>query len=108
MPIDLAIRYPTLLVVLHAARILTLLCRHLLGNFRMVGEAQAVDRIIEKFAARWIEDNPDSIFTSADAAYMFAYAIIMLATDLHRYFSPLPTSFRRQHQTLSYLFCLVF
>jgi len=64
MPIDLAIR-------------------HLLGNFRMVGEAHAVDRIIEKFAARWIEDNPDSIFTSADAAYMFAYAIIMLATDLH-------------------------
>jgi brefeldin A-inhibited guanine nucleotide-exchange protein len=64
MPIDLAIR-------------------HLLGNFRMVGEAQAVDRIIEKFAARWVENNPESIFTSADAAYMFAYAIIMLATDLH-------------------------
>lgn len=64
MPIDLAIR-------------------HLLGNFRIMGEAQAIDRVIEKFAARWFEDNPDSIFTSADAAYMFAYAIMMLATDLH-------------------------
>jgi brefeldin A-inhibited guanine nucleotide-exchange protein len=50
-----------------------------------MGEAQAIDRVIEKFAARWFEDNPDSIFTSADAAYMFAYAIMMLATDLHRY-----------------------
>ena len=59
--------------------------RHLLGNFRIMGEAQAIDRVIEKFAARWFEDNPDSIFTSADAAYMFAYAIMMLATDLHRY-----------------------
>ena len=49
-----------------------------------MGEAQAIDRVIEKFAARWFEDNPDSIFTSADAAYMFAYAIMMLATDLHR------------------------
>jgi Sec7-like guanine-nucleotide exchange factor len=52
-----------------------------------------VDRIIEKFAARWVENNPESIFTSADAAYMFAYAIIMLATDLHRSVTPLPTFF---------------
>ena len=56
----------------------------MVGYFMPFPEAQSIDAVIEKFAARWFEGNPESIFTSADAAYMFAYAIMMLATDLHR------------------------
>ena len=58
--------------------------RHLLSNFRLPGEAQKIDRIMEKFAGRYCENNPKlDIFASADAAYVLAYSIIMLTTDLH-------------------------
>ncbi len=57
--------------------------RKLFYGFRVSGEAEAIDRVMEKLAARYVADNPNSIFATADAAYMFAYSIIMLATDLH-------------------------
>lgn len=58
--------------------------RAFLEAFQLPGEAQKVDRLMEKFAARYIECNPNtSIFASADAAYVLAFSIIMLATDLH-------------------------
>ena len=40
---------------------------------------------MEKFAARYFECNPskDHPFASADTAYVLAYSIIMLTTDLH-------------------------
>ncbi|GBG26811.1 Brefeldin A-inhibited guanine nucleotide-exchange protein 1 [Hondaea fermentalgiana] len=56
--------------------------RVFLAGFRIPGEAQKIDRIIEKFAARYFENNPKS-FPSADTAYVLAFAIIMLHTDLH-------------------------
>lgn len=55
--------------------------KHLSG-FRLPGEAQKIDRIMEKFASRYCECNPD-IFANADAAYVLAYSIIMLHTDAH-------------------------
>ena len=101
--------------------------RLLLSKFRLPGEAQKIDRLMEKFAGRYCESNPKlvcggggghvchsvnpsllsltpsffsslppslppslshsshrlDIFASADAAYVLAYSIIMLTTDLH-------------------------
>lgn len=95
--------------------------RTFLEGFRLPGEAQKIDRLMEKFAARYLECNqgwvyvgkaefdstspphkmplltyfvcapPSSslpslrqtLFASADTAYVLAYSIIMLTTDLH-------------------------
>uniref|UniRef100_A0A8C5K947 ADP ribosylation factor guanine nucleotide exchange factor 2 n=1 Tax=Jaculus jaculus TaxID=51337 RepID=A0A8C5K947_JACJA len=58
--------------------------RTFLEGFRLPGEAQKIDRLMEKFAARYIECNPgQTLFASADTAYVLAYSIIMLTTDLH-------------------------
>ena len=58
--------------------------RIFLEGFRLPGEAQKIDRLMEKFASRYLETNPDTgIFASADTAYVLAFSIIMLTTDLH-------------------------
>nr|XP_010956931.1 brefeldin A-inhibited guanine nucleotide-exchange protein 2 isoform X3 [Camelus bactrianus] len=58
--------------------------RTFLEGFRLPGEAQKIDRLMEKFAARYIECNQgQTLFASADTAYVLAYSIIMLTTDLH-------------------------
>lgn len=58
--------------------------RKFLNGFRLPGEAQKIDRLMEKFAARYVQCNPENAtFASADAAYVLAYSIIMLTTDLH-------------------------
>uniref|UniRef100_A0A914USB7 SEC7 domain-containing protein n=1 Tax=Plectus sambesii TaxID=2011161 RepID=A0A914USB7_9BILA len=58
--------------------------RIFLERFRLPGEAQKIDRLMEKFASRYCECNPSlGLFASADTAYVLAYSIIMLTTDLH-------------------------
>ncbi|PIK46914.1 putative brefeldin A-inhibited guanine nucleotide-exchange protein 1-like [Apostichopus japonicus] len=58
--------------------------RLFLAGFRLPGEAQKIDRMMEKFASRYIDSNStQAIFASADAAYVLAYSIILLTTDLH-------------------------
>ncbi|XP_068119264.1 brefeldin A-inhibited guanine nucleotide-exchange protein 2 [Hyperolius riggenbachi] len=58
--------------------------RLFLDGFRLPGEAQKIDRLMEKFAARYLECNQgQTLFASADTAYIMAYSIIMLTTDLH-------------------------
>lgn len=58
--------------------------RDLFTSFRLPGESQQIERIIEKFAEQYmsgsgnIEDVADR-----DAAFVLSYAIIMLNTDLH-------------------------
>ncbi|KAL9325769.1 hypothetical protein ACSQ67_006414 [Phaseolus vulgaris] len=52
--------------------------REFLKGFRLPGEAQKIDRIMEKFAER--QSRP---FKNADTAYVLAYAVIMLNTDAH-------------------------
>ncbi|XP_060676149.1 brefeldin A-inhibited guanine nucleotide-exchange protein 1 isoform X2 [Ziziphus jujuba] len=56
--------------------------RFFLRGFRLPGEAQKIDRIMEKFAERYCKCNPSS-FTSADTAYVLAYSVILLNTDAH-------------------------
>lgn len=41
-----------------------------------------IDRIMEKFAERFTAQNPD-VFPTADVAFILAFSIIMLNTDLH-------------------------
>ncbi|GMH65106.1 hypothetical protein TrST_g3433 [Triparma strigata] len=56
--------------------------RLFLSGFRLPGEAQKIDRIMEKFAERYSKQNPQ-VFASADTAFILAFSIIMLNTDLH-------------------------
>lgn len=56
--------------------------RLFLQSFRLPGEAQKIDRFMLKFAERYVLGNP-SIFSNADAAYVLAYSVILLNTDLH-------------------------
>ncbi|KAL7559104.1 hypothetical protein ACA910_017516 [Epithemia clementina (nom. ined.)] len=56
--------------------------RLFLSGFRLPGEAQKIDRIMEKFAEKFTSQNPD-IFPSADTAFILAFSVIMLNTDLH-------------------------
>ena len=56
--------------------------RYYLSGFRLPGEAQKIDRIMEKFAERYSEQNPNA-FPSADVAFILSFSIIMLNTDLH-------------------------
>lgn len=58
--------------------------RHFLDHFRLPGEAQKIDRLMEKYAARYCETNSSNkLFHSADVAYVLSYSIIILTTDLH-------------------------
>lgn len=58
--------------------------RNFLGHFRLPGEAQCIDRLMEAFAVRLYEylgyGNP---FKNSDAAFVLAFSTIMLNTDLH-------------------------
>ncbi|KAI3428991.1 SEC7 domain-containing protein [Psidium guajava] len=56
--------------------------RVFLRGFRLPGEAQKIDRIMEKFAECYCKCNPKA-FTSADTAYVLAYSVILLNTDAH-------------------------
>ncbi|GMI43270.1 hypothetical protein TrCOL_g9786 [Triparma columacea] len=56
--------------------------RHFLAGFRLPGEAQKIDRIMEKFSERFSLQNPD-VFPTADVAFILAFSVIMLNTDLH-------------------------
>ncbi|XVF33483.1 hypothetical protein REPUB_Repub17cG0172300 [Reevesia pubescens] len=56
--------------------------RAFLQGFRLPGEAQKIDRIMEKLAERYCKCNPKA-FISADTAYVLAYSVILLNTDAH-------------------------
>lgn len=56
--------------------------RLFLSGFRLPGEAQKIDRIMEKFAERFTIQNPE-VFASADTAFVLGFSVIMLNTDLH-------------------------
>ena len=56
--------------------------RAFLESFRLPGEAQKIDRIMEVFAQRFCEQN-SSAFENADTAYILAFSVIMLNTGLN-------------------------
>lgn len=56
--------------------------RHFLAGFRIPGESQKIDRMMEKFAERYYLQNRN-VFASADMAFILAFSTIMLQTNLH-------------------------
>ena len=56
--------------------------RKFLEGFRLPGESQKIDRLMEKFAERYHAQNPTE-YRSADTAYVLAFSVIMLNTDAH-------------------------
>lgn len=56
--------------------------RNFLAGFRLPGESQKIDRLMEKFAERFCVCNPGA-YKSADTAYVLAFSVIMLNTDAH-------------------------
>ncbi|KAG7772507.1 hypothetical protein KL930_005289 [Ogataea haglerorum] len=69
--------------------------RMLLNNFRLPGEAQQIERIIEAFNERYIacqdseaisptaEDGDEKVIPDQDSLLVLSFSIIMLNTDLH-------------------------
>lgn len=56
--------------------------RKFLEGFRLPGESQKIDRLMEKFAERYHKLNP-TVYKSADTAYVLSFSVIMLNTDAH-------------------------
>jgi brefeldin A-inhibited guanine nucleotide-exchange protein len=56
--------------------------RRFLTSFRLPGEGQQIDRIMEKFAEHFCSQNP-AAFANAGVAFVLSYSIIMLNTDLY-------------------------
>ncbi|KAG5853991.1 cytohesin 4b [Anguilla anguilla] len=56
--------------------------RQFLWSFRLPGEAQKIDRMMEAFATRYCDCNVN-VFQSTDTCYILSFAIIMLNTSLH-------------------------
>ncbi|VDN19150.1 unnamed protein product [Gongylonema pulchrum] len=59
--------------------------RHALSFFRLPGEAQKIERIMQVFSAHYATCNPEKValFRSAETLFILAFAIVMLNTDLH-------------------------
>lgn len=55
------------------------------AHFRLPGEAQKIERLVEAFARRYCICNPDFVqrLRTQDTIFVLAFAIIMLNTDLH-------------------------
>lgn len=56
--------------------------REFLSKFRIPGESQMIDRIMEQFGAKYYNDNP-TLFSAADTVYVLAFSALMLHTDAH-------------------------
>uniref|UniRef100_A0A915EG01 Uncharacterized protein n=1 Tax=Ditylenchus dipsaci TaxID=166011 RepID=A0A915EG01_9BILA len=56
--------------------------RTFLWHFRLPGEAQKIDRIMEQFAKHYCQHNPGT-FDHQDTCYTLCYATIMLNTSLY-------------------------
>lgn len=56
--------------------------RSMLEKFRLPGESQLIERILDSFSIHWFEQN-SGVLQSSDSALSLAYAIIMLNVDQH-------------------------
>jgi len=56
--------------------------RQFLWSFRLPGEAQKIDRMMESFASHYCSCNP-GVFSNTDTCYVLSFSIIMLNTSLH-------------------------
>ena len=56
--------------------------RKVLLRFKLPGEAQKIDRLMERFARHYHRRNP-TVFAKDDTAYVLAFSMVLLNTDLH-------------------------
>lgn len=56
--------------------------RLLLSRFKLPGEAQQIDRIVQTFSKKYMSDN-FGVFKDEDTPYILSYSAIMLTTDAH-------------------------
>ncbi|ORX70482.1 hypothetical protein DL89DRAFT_266691 [Linderina pennispora] len=56
--------------------------RSMLGTFRLPGESQQIERIMETFAAAYSASDPADV-ANKDAGFILSYAVIMLNVDQH-------------------------
>ncbi|KAL8240710.1 hypothetical protein R6Q59_014065 [Mikania micrantha] len=56
--------------------------RVFLETFRLPGESQKIQRVVEAFSERYYQQSPD-ILANKDAALLLSYSIILLNTDQH-------------------------
>ncbi|KAF5748605.1 GNOM-like 2 [Tripterygium wilfordii] len=66
-----------------AGMILDPALRTYLETFRLPGEAQKIQRILEAFSERFYDQQSSEIFVSKDCVYILCYSLIMLNTDQH-------------------------
>ncbi|OQE02896.1 hypothetical protein PENVUL_c037G00574 [Penicillium vulpinum] len=57
--------------------------RELLGAFRLPGESALIERIVEVFAAQYMDDAKPAGIADSTAAFVLVYATILLNTDQH-------------------------
>lgn len=57
--------------------------RTYLQTFRLPGESQKIERILDAFSLRFYDQQSSEIFCSKDAVLVLCYSIIMLNTDQH-------------------------
>jgi Sec7-like guanine-nucleotide exchange factor len=56
--------------------------RSFLAQFRIPGEAQKIERILESFAKGFYAKHPE-LFQHQDTPFILAFSVVMLQTDLH-------------------------
>lgn len=57
--------------------------RTYLATFRLPGESQKIQRILEAFSERFYDQQSSDTFASKDAVFILCYSLIMLNTDQH-------------------------
>ncbi|GAA5916121.1 hypothetical protein JCM6882_003942 [Rhodosporidiobolus microsporus] len=57
--------------------------RRLCNKLYLKAETQQVDRILEQFSRRFFEDNPKTVYGSAEVVHAVSYSLLLLNTDLH-------------------------
>lgn len=56
--------------------------RLLLSRFRLPGEAQQIERVVDFFSQIYYRDNP-GVFENYEVGFILCYSIIQLHTDAH-------------------------
>lgn len=56
--------------------------RFFIASFRLPGEAQKIERILQTFARKYHASNP-GLFVNEDTPFVLAFSTVMLNTDSH-------------------------
>ncbi|XVF34803.1 hypothetical protein REPUB_Repub18cG0089900 [Reevesia pubescens] len=57
--------------------------RTFLETFRLPGESQKIQRILEAFSERFFDQQSSEVFVTKDSVFILCYSLIMLNTDQH-------------------------